>query len=89
MSGAVLVGVAMVQVGSRNDAAVAAINAELRVQTVGLRAELGERIDRTQHMLDAKVAGVVATARAEAAAAAMMAVKDYGVSVAGGMASKS
>ena len=31
---------------------------------------------------------VVATARAEAAAAAMTAVKDYGVSIAGGAASK-
>jgi hypothetical protein len=35
------------------------------------------------------VASVVATARTEAAAAAMMAVKNYGVAVAGGVASRS
>ena len=55
----------------------------------GVRAELSEKMDGVTHTLDAKVASVVATACAETAAAAMMAVKDYGVAVAGGVASRS
>jgi len=64
------------------------MRAELGKEMAGVRAELGKEMGGMQHTIDAKVAGVVATARAEAAAAAMAAVKDYGVAFAGGAASK-
>ena len=61
---------------------------KLEKQMEGVEGKLAKQMEGVERTLDAKVAGVVATARAEAAAAAMTAVKDYGVSIAGGAASK-
>jgi hypothetical protein len=64
------------------------VQGKLGEKMEGVEGKLAKQMEGVERTLDAKVAGVVATARAEAAAAAMTAVKDYGVSIAGGAASK-
>jgi hypothetical protein len=66
--------------------AAAATAKEFDAKIEGLEKAVASKLAGVQSTVDATVKGVVLGARSEARAAAMIAVKDYGVAVAGGAA---
>jgi hypothetical protein len=96
MSTVALLGGIISALGYHNDAKVAALDAKLD----GFKAEMSERMSgviallgEKEKTIDGKMAGIKETVtkqmegtRSEAKAAALEVMKDYGVSVAGGVA---
>jgi len=96
LSGAAVFGGIVAAVGYHNDSKVAAltakldsIKAELSEKIGGVKVEMGEKMGGLEGKLGEKMDGMVMNARSQAKVAALEVMKDYGVSVAGGVAIKS
>ena len=75
---------------------MAGVKSEVGAQLAGVKSEVGAQLGGVKNELAEKVAGIVTTidakmagSRSEVKAAALEVMKDYGVSIAGGVASKS
>ena len=90
------VGAQMEGLEGKIGAQLAGVKSEVGAQLAGVKSEVGAQLGGVKNELAEKVAGIVTTidakmagSRSEVKAAALEVMKDYGVSIAGGVASKS